>query len=172
MVPEQGKVKDPVCLMQVEPDQYAIEYQGMHFAFCSQQCQDRFLANPHAYIGTPGEKAPKQEGREVIKRRHLRLAEPLSDAAAQYVTEHLMSMMGVSSVQVQGRELRITYDLLQATAAQIEVALAQAGAHLGEGWGEKLRRAFVHYLEETEVQNLEVRAGSGGHGRGGPHYHG
>ncbi|MBI5042030.1 MAG: YHS domain-containing protein [Gammaproteobacteria bacterium] len=172
MIPEQGKVKDPVCLMQVDPDQYAIDYLGMHFAFCSQQCQGRFLANPHAYIGIPGEKAPKQEGRKVIKRRHLRLAEPLSDEEARQVIEHLMSMMGVYSVHAQGCELQITYDLLQATAAQLEATLVQAGAHLGEGWGEKLRRAFVHYLEETEVQNLEVRAGSGGHEHGGPHHHG
>lgn len=167
MVSEREKVKDPVCLMQVDPEQYAVEYLGMHFAFCSQQCRERFLANPHAYIGSPGEKAPKQEGREVIKRRRLRLAEPLSETAAHQVTEHLMGMMGVNSVQAQGRELRITYDLLQATAAQIEAALVQAGVHLGEGWGERLRRAFVHYLEETEVENLEVRGG----GRGGPHCH-
>lgn len=168
MVPERGKVKDPVCLMQVDPEQFAVEYQGMHFAFCSQQCQERFLANPHAYIGTPVEKAPKQEGRRVIKRRRMRLAEPLSDAAARQVTEDLAGMMGVHSVEAQGRELHITYDLLQATAAQLEAALVQAGVHLGEGWGDRLRRAFVHYLEETEVQNLEVR---GGGGRGGPHCH-
>lgn len=172
-VPSRAKVKDPVCLMLVEPDQHAIEYLGMHFAFCSPQCQERFLANPHAYIGAPDAKAPKQEGREIIKRRRLRLAEPLSEAAAHQVTEQLLAMMGVYAVETHGQELRITYDLLQATAEQVEATLLQAGTTLGGGWGEKLRRAFVHYIEETEVQNLEVRPGRGGHGRGGgTHHHG
>lgn len=89
------KVKDPVCQMLVVPDQNAINYQGMVFAFCSQQCKDRFLANPHLYIGVPGEWAPKQEGQEVLKRRRLRLDSPLSDTDAQQVTGQLRAMMGV-----------------------------------------------------------------------------
>lgn len=170
---QQDKVKDPVCLMLVDPDQNAIEYQSMHYAFCSEQCKERFLANPHAYIGVPGEKAPKQQGREVIKRRRWRLTEPLSDLAEREVTERLLGMMGMHSVQFKGPVVQITYDLLQVTAAQIEATLLAEGAQLGKGWGERLRRAFVHYLEETEVDNLEVRSGGHGHGNGhGGHHHG
>jgi len=163
------KVKDPVCHMWVTPDQYAINYQGMDFAFCSQQCKDRFLANPHLYIGIPGERAPKQQGQEVLKRRRLRLDQPLSASAAQQVSEQLGAMMGVYAVDIDANELTITYDLLQATAAQIETTMQQAGARLGEGWGERLRRAFVHYFEETEVASREVQPGSHGHG---DHHHG
>jgi len=155
--------------MLVSPNQNAINYQGMDFAFCSQQCKDRFLANPHLYIGMPGERAPKQAGQEVIKRRRLRLDEPLSESAAQRVSEHLRAMMGVYAVDIVADELTITYDLLQATAEQIEATLQQAGAQLGGGWGEKLRRAFVHYLEEAEVASREVQPGSHGHGG---HHHG
>lgn len=50
----------------------------------------------------------------------------------------------------------IVYDLLQATAEQIEEKLAEIGIQLGEGLAERLRRAFVHYEEECEVGNLEV----------------
>jgi YHS domain-containing protein len=163
------KVKDPVCQMLVSPDQNAIHYEGMDFAFCSLQCRERFLANPHLYIGVPGEPAPKQAGQEVIKRRHLRLDQPLSESAAQHIREQLRAMMGVYAVEIAGDELTITYDLLQATAEQIEATLQQAGARLGGGWGEKLRRAFVHYMEETEVASREVRAGP--HGHGGHHHH-
>ncbi len=170
MGPGSEKVKDPVCQMLVAPDQYAITYLGMDFAFCSQQCKERFLANPRLYIGVPGEKAPKQAGQEVIKRRRLRLETPLSDAGAQQVSQQLRAMMGVYSVDIDANELIITYDLLQATAGQIEASLQQAGARLGEGWGEKLRRAFVHYLEETEVATLEVRPEP--HGHSGGHHHG
>lgn len=71
-------VRDPVCGMIVEPQANSIEYLQMHYAFCSQQCKDRFIANPHLYIGYPGQKAPKQEGMEVVKRRRIRLGHPLS----------------------------------------------------------------------------------------------
>lgn len=168
MGPGSEKVKDPVCQMLVSPDQNTINYQGMDFAFCSPQCKERFLANPHLYIGVPGEKAPKQAGEVVVKRRRMCLEEPLSATAAKQVTAHLLAMMGVYSVEIAGEGLTITYDLLQATAAQIEAALQQAGAHLGGGWGERLHRAFVHYLEETEVANRELQPGS--HGHGGHHH--
>lgn len=161
------KVKDPVCGMRVSPEQNAITYQEMPFAFCSEQCRERFLANPHLYIGIVGEQAPKQQGKQVFKRRHLRLEKPLTPATAQRVGEELLAMMGVYSVDVAGDELAITYDLLQVTAEQIEAALQQAGARLGGGMGEKLRRAFIHYREESEVENLEVRPGF--HGYGGHH---
>jgi len=169
MGPGSEKVKDPVCHMWVAPEQFAINYQGMDFAFCSSQCQERFLANPHLYIGVPGEKAPKQSGKKVIKRRRMRLETPLSDTDAQQVSEQLLVMMGVYAVDIAEDELTITYDLLQATAGQIEATLQQAGARLGGGWGEQLRRAFVHYLEETEVESREVQPGPHGHGG---HHHG
>jgi len=160
------KVKDPVCDMWVAPELNAVNYQGLHFAFCSQQCKERFLANPHLYIGLPGEPAPKQSGRKVVKRRRLHLEASLPDADAQQLVERILAMMGVYAIEFEADELTITYDLLQVTTEQIEVVLQQAGAHLGAGWAERLRRAFVHYLEETEVDSLEVRQGPHTHGGG------
>jgi YHS domain-containing protein len=169
MLRDVKKVKDPVCEMWVAPEQNAVTYQRMHFAFCSPQCKQRFLANPHLYIGRPGEPAPKQSGHAVVKRRRLRLDEPLAHADAQQLTERLRAMMGVSVVEIKARDLSITYDLLQATAEQIEAVLQEAGARLGTGWAERLRRAFVHYLEETEVESLEVRPDP--HAHDGNHHH-
>jgi YHS domain-containing protein len=57
-------VKDPVCQMLVPPDQYAVNYLGMDVAFCSQQCKDRFLANPHLYIGDPARGRPSRQVRK------------------------------------------------------------------------------------------------------------
>jgi YHS domain-containing protein len=170
MLSNSSKVKDPVRQMLVTPEQNAINYQGMQFAFCSQQCKERFLANPHLYIGLPGEPASKQSGQKVVKRRRLCLDEPLSDADAQRLLEQLHAMMGVYAVEIAADQLIITYDLLQATAEQIETVLQQAGACLGAGRSERLRRVFVHYLEESEVQSLEVRPGPHTHG-GGYHHH-
>jgi len=150
------KIKDPVCGMQVDPHQHAIEYQRVPFAFCSRQCKDRFLANPHLYIGFPGQKAPKQEGRTVLKHRRLHLARELSSDEAAQVSQALSAMMGIKEVKVSGKTLDISYDLLEVTAQQIEERLGEIGVQLGEGWAEHLRRAFVHESEELQIESMEV----------------
>lgn len=77
MEPVSEKVGDPVCCcMCVAPNQHAISYKSMAFAFGSQQCKERFLANPNLFIGAPGERAPTQAGQELLKCRHLRLEPP------------------------------------------------------------------------------------------------
>ncbi|TDY02878.1 YHS domain-containing protein [Thiohalophilus thiocyanatoxydans] len=160
MQQEQDKLKDPVCGMLVPRDKYAVDYLDMHFAFCSQQCQSRFLANPNLYIGKPGHPSHKDE---VIKRRRLKLSEALSSQQSEELVKELGSMMGIKQVTVMQEEVEITYDLLQATAEQVEHRIVQLGGRPGNGMAEKLRRAFVHYLEETEVDSLEGSSSSHGH---------
>lgn len=157
-------VKDVVCGMEVELHRNPVMHLGQEYAFCSVQCQERFSANPHLYIGLPGRKAPKQAGMEVAKRRRLQLGEGLSPAQAASVAEALRTMMGIKSVLAEGDKIEIVYDLLQATAAQVEAKLTQAGVQLGGQWPERLRRAFVHYEEECEIGNLEVHEGRHTHG--------
>ncbi len=157
--------KDYVCGMQVNSGDNQLIYRGGSYSFCSKQCQERFLANPHLYVGIPGQKAPKQEGLSVIKQRRLRLAQPLSSSQAKTLIESLQAMMGIQSVSVEGDSVAITYDLLQVTAEQIEEKLDEIGIQLGEGLAERLRRAFVHYEEECEIGNMEVHKASCCHGR-------
>ena len=163
MPQNEDSLRDPVCGMQVAPDQHAITHQQMHFAFCSTQCKERFLANPHLYIGHLDSKAPAQEGRTVMKHRQLKLDKPLPDDLAQQVITYIKEMMGIVHIEIKGDTIDIQYDLLQVTEAQIESALAEVGATLGHSWSERLRRAFVHYFEETEISSLEVQPGAGGH---------
>lgn len=162
-------VKDPVCGMEVAPAQFETIYEGLHYAFCSEQCRQRFVSNPHLYIGVPGVKAPKQKGVELFKRRRFQLDTPLAPQDAAILAEAVGAMMGVKAIEIQNDNMvmTITYDLIQATADQIEAKMADVGAKLGEGWAERLRRGFVHYMEECEVENLEVRPH---HGHG--HVHG
>lgn len=150
-------VKDPVCGMQVDPRQLVTEYRESSYAFCSSQCQERFLENPHLYIGLPGQKAAKQKGMEVLKQRRLQLAQVLNLSIAENLIEVLQKMMGIKSVVVEGSRIEITYDLLQVTAEQIEVVIVELGVQFGGEWAERLRRAFVHYEEELEIGSLEVR---------------
>lgn len=151
-------VRDPVCGMNVPPTQFETIFEGIHYAFCSEQCRERFVANPHLYIGMPGEKAPKQKGVELLKQRRFQLDAPLTSQDAAILAEALGTMMGVKAIEIQGDvTVTITYDLLQTTASQFEAKMVEVGAKLGEGWSERLRRSFVHYIEECEVENLEVR---------------
>ena len=163
MTTDGDKIKDPVCEMMVDPDALSVEYLGMNFAFCSPQCRQRFLDNPNLYIGTAGRKSPKQEGLEVLKRRRLKLSGPLSAETGKKLMDRVQSMMGVKRVDINGTTVDITYDLLEATEAQIEAAILQSGAALGQGLARRLARSFVQYLEETEIENLEVKPS--------PHHH-
>lgn len=70
--------------------------------------------------------------------------------------------MGIHSIEINGNCIEISYDLLQSTKLQIEKRITEAGVVLGDDLMEKIRRAFVHYTEETEVESLEARPGSRG----------
>ena len=156
-------VVDPVCGMEVDAGQLSVEYMHMHFTFCSEQCRERFLANPGLYVGKPGMMSMKQMGHERVKRRRLQLAEPLPPDAADTLKHMLYEMMGIKNVTYSGECWEISYDLLQATEEQIERTITEFGVKLGGTWGEKLKRAFVHYVEETELLNMENPGGSHSH---------
>lgn len=152
-------VIDPVCHMEVSETSFAIEYEGIHHAFCSAQCRDRFLANPHLYIGLPGRKAAAQQGKELIKQRSMVLSAPLSAEQAELVKRELLGMMGICEIRIEGENIEIQYDLMQVTAEQIADKLASIGTALGGGWMERLKLAFVNYQEECEIGSLEVTSG-------------
>jgi len=147
--------QDPVCHMDVSDNDIHERYQGSHFYFCSEQCRERFVTNPHLYVGKAGIPSAKQQGMHVLKQRVIRLESPANEEIQRQLIEVLQAMMGVKEVDVEGDLVRIRYDLLEATAVQIEKSIDQSGAQLGKAWKDKLKSAFVHYLEETELDNLE-----------------
>lgn len=162
-MPKEIKVKDVVCEMMVNPESFPAHYQGSAYAFCSAQCLERFESHPHLYIGAPGQPAPKQQGMVVLKQRRFVLDEALGELRATHLRAQIRAMMGIEALEVNGAEVVVTYDLLQATALQIEKELEKAGEHLGDGWGEHLRRGFIHYTEECEIDNLQVGPAAGCH---------
>ena len=54
------KVKDPVCGMEIRPEEAAAteEHEGRIFYFCSTTCHDTFVSDPHRY-GHPSEEQEK-----------------------------------------------------------------------------------------------------------------
>lgn len=154
--------RDVVCGMDIKTDDISLDYQGCHYVFCSNQCLERFQLNPHLYIGYPGNEAPKHAGVVVLKKRRLKLAEPFPQEVSGPFIEYIADMMGIHSIKIKGNCIEIVYDLLQATESQIEEKITEAGIMLGDDLTERIRRAFAHFAEETEVESLEAIPGPGG----------
>ena len=58
-------VKDPVCGMDVDPltARFQATFEGRAFYFCSQNCHDKFKANPEQYVAVaPAKAAPTPAG--------------------------------------------------------------------------------------------------------------
>lgn len=157
------KQRDPVCKMWVEDDLFQKDHFGMHFVFCSAQCLERFDANPHLYIGYPGEQAPVQQGQTSMKQRRLRFSEMPNTVIAAHILACLRAMMGVDSVTIEGNQLRIRYDLFQATARQIENVIEGAGGSLSQGRMARLRRALIDVFEIMELDSRELPPQHKGH---------
>jgi YHS domain-containing protein len=135
----------PVCGMAADPDANGLEYRHMHFALCSDVCRQRFLRSPESFLGVAG--GGRGGGR--IKQRRLRLGQRLSGDQRDTLRDLLEGMMGVRTVDIRGDRVAITYDLDQASDQRMEEELFEAGERLGRGWPERLRRAFIHYEEES-----------------------
>jgi len=147
--------KDPVCGMFVDAHKIEVVYADVHYAFCSEQCHERFLANPHLYIGYPSHKAPKLRGIQALKWRRFKLEHPLTSLDSNQLIEGLRSMMGVRKVHLNNMIFEITYDLMDVTAEQIEKRLVEMGVSMGEEWPERLRRSFINFVEELEISGLD-----------------
>ena len=139
----------PVCGMKAISEVPSVEHHKMYFHFCSQQCRETFLAHPNLYSARLG-----KERKEILKRRTMRLTEPLDNDVEELLVPYLKEMMGVEEVTVKGDKVHITYDLLQVKEIQIEKALIEIGLQLGDGWLERLCRSWVHDCEEVELDNL------------------
>ena len=150
-------VQDPVCLMSIDPKRVAttLVHNGKSYYFCSDQCRNRFESNPHLYIGRPGQSSPKQQGREIIKKRILILKKTLTENQSRIIISKLENMMGIKNIVIESDRIFITYDLLQSTVEQIESTIENSGQILGSNLAIELKRTFIYYLEETELDNLE-----------------
>jgi hypothetical protein len=63
--------------------------------------------------------------------------------------------MGIREIHIDGMNINVTYNLMEVTAEQIEDQMVEIGVNLGEEWSQRLRRGFIHLLEETEVSSME-----------------
>lgn len=148
------KVRDPVCEMDVLEGAYKTTYMGSQYLFCSQQCLDRFKSNPKLYIGNPGKPSPKQMGKVLIKCRTIKLDRAIPGEIKVQLMLAFDEMMGIKDIEITNNEVRITYDLLEVTAEQIEQSIITTRVNLSDDWISRIKNAFIHYTEETELINL------------------
>ena len=148
---------DPVCGAPLTDHNIEVVHSGISCFFCSNQCRERFLANPHLYIGYPGHQAPKQRGVQALRRRHFKLEQALTPQQADIFINYLKMVVGVKLVDIDGLllDIQIIYDLMIVTAEQIEDRLHGIGLSLGSEWPERLRRGFINFIEELEVSGLD-----------------
>jgi len=142
--------------MLVDSPDIVARYIDIDYWYCSEQCKARFIANPGLYVGQPGKKAPKQEGKQVLKKRKIYLDEPVSTEAKTKILLILFKMMGVKRVQQFNHSLIIEYDLLEVTAKQIAERLLDAGLQLENSLVQQIRLSLIDLTEETEMASLEV----------------
>jgi len=141
----------PVCGMDAKDSTIFTVYKGNEYYFCTAQCRENFGARPRLYVG---KLSVKYAGKEIIKRRSFRLEQPLKGEMEHQLKDALYKMMGIRGVRVKGRNIAVTYNLLEATAEQLEQVMSDAGAALGSDWPARLKYGWVHYTEETELNNL------------------
>ncbi len=141
----------PVCGMNAADLNILADHLGITYHFCTVQCRENFLARPALYIG---KEPPMREGRAIIKRRKFKLDRPIAGMRREDLLTALNQLMSVRNVSIEGDELSIDYNLLEINAGQIEAVLAQAGAEMGAGWAERLKRGWVNFTEENELDNL------------------
>lgn len=143
----------PVCGMKAISEVSSVEHHKMYFHFCSHQCRETFIAHPNLYSARLG-----KERKEILKRRTMRLTEPLNNEVAELLVPYLKELMGVEEVTIEREKMLIIYDLLQVKEIQIEKALTEIGLQLGNGWLERLHRSWVQDCEEVELNNLAAPA--------------
>ena len=159
-------LKDPVCGKDVRAGETSAVFLGIEYAFCSEQCRDRFLAYPHLYAGLRGQRSPRQGGLQVAKCLRLHLAAPLSANQATRLKASMEALTGILAVAIAGDRIEIVYDLLQVDAGQIETRLVEIGARLGSGWAERLRQGVDLDKEDYPAADGDSRLQAGnGHPR-------
>ncbi len=146
--------------MMVAEDSYPLEHLHIHYAFCSEQCRERFRRYPHLFVGDPAHgPSEKQKGRVERKAHRIKLVAAVEGTKRESLRNAVESLMGVETVDVGGDQVLVVYDLVQVSLNDIEDAIIAEIGGIREGVTDKIRRAFIHYSEECELENLAHLSG-------------
>jgi len=131
------------------------EHFGIIYHFCSEQCQQNFLAHPKLYVGMH---SAKKKGQTIIKERKFRVGKALEAEQVEHIQSTLMDLMGIQRVDINGDRIDVVYDLLEVSVQHIQAVLEDIGVALGPTWAARLKLAWIEYVEENELDNLSLNA--------------
>jgi len=134
--------------VRVADSRFSTVHHTLTFHFCSAQCRERFLEIPALYTGAQR----RADIRPIPKRRNLRIAKGSPDALEE-ACRCIWTLMGVTSVSVKGRRLRVDYDLRQVSLHQIEAKALGAGLTF-KGGLHAFRRSLWRFFEHNELENV------------------
>jgi len=141
--------------MAVATPEFETEFLAITYRFCSRQCQERFLQHPKLYRGDPRHgKSAKQKGHAVLKRHQIVLAEPLSPELNSRLERAITDLMGIRELSFSDNAVWVTYDLLEVSLADIEAAILSVVGDIDHSLVGDLKRKFIHYSQECELENL------------------
>lgn len=153
----------PVCGMDATQIDLWRSYRGVRHFFCSQQCVDRFIAHPSLYCGDPKHgMSEKQKGRIEIRRHKIVFSDPLSSDHMANVAEAVRSMMGIKNMNVSRDAFFVTYDLLEVSLEEIEKTIERVLGKIDSPMIDHVKRGWIHYTEECELENLAHPSKEGG----------
>ncbi len=153
----------PVCGMKATHEDLWRTHLGIKHYFCAQQCVDRFIAHPGLYTGHPKTgPSEKQKGRVQIKRHKILFSEPISTQSMAEISEAVRVMMGVKSLNAHREAFYVTYDLMEVSLEDIEKTIELTLGKIHSPMIEQVKRGWIHYTEECELENLAHPSKEGG----------
>ncbi len=159
------KVKDPVCGMEIDPDQAAanVEHDGETYYFCSDSCHSQFEANPSKYVSTNGEATSE----EATHDHSDHAAETQMPAVAESATSARsdLPLLGMSCASCAGRIEKALNKAPGVEKATVNFATARATVNYNpqQTTPEKLRDAVKSAGYDAIIPQLSTPT-VGGHG--------
>jgi len=98
---------------------------------------------------------------ETIKCHHIRYSEAPSDGSHPEWEARIGEVPGVDGVCVdpEKREVFVEYDLLRCCEEAIESRMEKMGFVLETGFLQRVKRGWIHYTEENELDALRAKEG-------------
>lgn len=95
---------------------------------------------------------------ETLTHHHIRFKECRVETAEE-LEGIIKEVKGVKSVEIDKEkgDAFVEYDLSRCMEADIEEAMINAGVVLDDSFTEKLKRGYIHYVEENDQENLRYQ---------------
>lgn len=129
--------RDPVCGMEIQsPSEYALEHGGINYEFCSEDCKNRFEADPDTFraVGAEASGATYRISGDGLERVQIPIAGIDCAACISTIEQGLRRLPGVetASVNYASEKAYVTYRPETVGTRDLIEAIRQAGYRAGQ----------------------------------------